>query len=1022
MATSSAASRGAQSASPSSISVFRINPDLAEAPAFNMFERARNRVTPMPAAEKEPALSSAIYNPIFGIKGASHVPVHMTPGLERAISEKLVEAQKEAEATLTSPPPPPKPEVVPAPRLVLGEVAKTQLSALARLRQAIAAAPESGLPPMDAEPFEREEAHTERTFTRVDRVERVSAPLEEIEGVLATVKVFNNWAVGSVMTSERLEVRVTGEMLSNLVEGLDYKFKGRPTNHAVHGDGFDVVSCEPMIPDNDDAVERFLVKSFTGIGPAKAEKYIKAEREKGGDEAIKKLRETLLREPWLLDLTAIAKGAKFAGGEDAQEQAKHLMVTRNLMLKLGGLKLREKTAKGLATFLLLDVAKAQAATKPTERNTDLVALTWATLMRNPYAPISKTEGYGFGMAEAVAAAANIPRDSPLRLAALAEYAVDEGCNRKGHTFLSPADFMEAIKKVDPTAGPQAQAALTHAAANKLVVIEGNRVYTPALLAAEKSLGIGLAKLLQDSAPLTKRSAEDVKKKLRACAAEINPAFAKGFDDDQLDSIAGMLTSRQRLHVITGGPGTGKTAMLEATLFLLKQKSFSFCAPTGKASKIMSNRVSKYGYSASTINSLLKGGEGDGFAVNEDEPLECDVLVVDESTMLGVGMAAAVLAALPENAHLIIMGDPGLPNKPGTANSARAGQLPSISPGRFMQDLLLLPNINHLHLTKTYRNSGGILDVVNEVAMGNLNMTDRESVRFTRTLKAPENGFPEVMHNYLETVARDGVEGTLLVMPLRQGDRETPGWNTTYSNHVLRKACNPDGEKLPGTTLHLGDRVLIRENMEIGQPNPEEMGMVRRVPSNKPAEKFDFQSLVPKKGEVVSEEDSFFDNLRAPKGDHNERKERVVNGDTGTIIAYAMPNAGKRMGSPQWVRIALDDGREIEYPGAELSELDHAYALTVHAVQGSEYKNVLVVVTPGSADFMNQNILLTAFSRPQTNMLVFGDEVVVKKIARTPTPARNSALVERVVAALAEREVEKQDDSADAAPVDAAVEA
>ena len=819
------------------------------------------------------------------------------------------------------------------------------------------------------------------------------------------MKEFNGWAVGRIWTSDRAEVRVTGESLVGLKEGLEYSFKGKSTHHAEHGEGFDVESSTPVISDNDDAIERYLVKSFSGIGEAKAAKFVKELREKDGVAGIENLRNVLLNMPWLLDLKSISKNASFAAGEDSQAQVKHLVVTRNLMLRLGSVQgMREKTAKALASTLMVEVEKLQkiaAAGEPegtVAPEIDIAAATWSMLMLNPYAPIRGTEGYGFGTAELVAQVAGVPRDSNLRLGALVEYAVEQGCQRKGHTFLKAGDFVEAIRKVDPTA--PAQKALTFAIEQKLVVVENNRVYSPNLLDAEKSVAAGLVKLMQVSAPLTKRAASDVEKKLVKCAAQINADFTDGFDKDQIDAIAGIMTSPQRLHVLTGGPGTGKTAIMESLLFLMTSKSFAFCAPTGKAAKVLTGRVKRFGYSAVTVHSLLKGSEEGGFKVNEEEPLQLDILVVDENTMNGIGMAAAILAALPAHAHLIVLGDPGLPAKPGVPGSARAGQLPSISPGRFMQDLLLVPDIHHVNLTKTYRNSGGILEVVGEVARGALVTKDRPAVTFSGVLPEAEVGFSAVMQEYLGRVAADGIENTLLVMPLRKGDRDVPGWNTTFANHVLRQTCNPFGERLPGSTLHLGDRIIVRENMDILQPTPEDIGTIRRnpapgTPGSTVTTPLDFAALnaaIESRGKGNSDVMDFSSDSDEPK------KERVVNGDTGTLSAYSMATNERRMGSAKWLELTLDDGRKVWYPGAEAASLQHSYALTVHSAQGSEYTNVMMVVTPGSPDFMNQSMIFTGFSRSRVSLSIHGDDKEVVKIARTPMPPRNSALVERVMLA------------------------
>ena len=947
----------------------------------------------------------------------------------------LERARKERVARLAAPAADPvaRQEIVPQTppaRLSVEDApaAARHLSALQRLR-AVAASMKSQVQDDFAEPGNEASVSTASTVpTEVE--------LTEVEGTLSSVRNFNDWAVGLVWTEDREEVRVTGEVIAGLTEGLEYRFSGVTKSHPKHGDSVEVVSYEPVITLDPKAMERYMVKAFKGIGPAKAAKFIdrvqdlavdlawdnavesaeplgRAETEEIRHRALLELRNTLLHEPWKLDLSALAKDASFADGVDPQAEAKRLVLTRNLMLRLGGVAgLRDGVAKSLAAYLLLqikgDEPQADAFVDPIEAS-------WKVLVSNPYAPIRKASGYGFATAELVARSIGVPRDSPLRLAALVEFAVTQECQRRGHVFLSPKDFVSAVRRVDPTA--PAQASLVHGIKAGLLVIdaEANRVYAPQMHAAEVRLAKSIARRIRAETSLTQRSPEAVSAKLKKSASKINPAFAGGLDAEQVNAVASIMTAQTQLHVLTGGPGTGKTSIIECLVYLLKGRRFLFAAPTGKASKVLTSRVKSLGYESNTTCSLLRGSEESGFAINGTEQLECDVLVIDESTMNGVVMADAIFDALPEDAHVIFLGDPGVPGREG--RPARAGQLPSISPGRFMLDLLDLPAVNHVHLTKTWRNSGGILEVVDEVARGRLVVQDRVSVRF-RPLPDAVVGFPGVMQAYLESVQKYGVESTAMIMPKRQGNRNEPDWNITYANAVLREVCNPHAIKLPGTMLHLGDRVILRENMIIKQPDADALGRVAASVAS-PLKKgvgspLDFEKLLRDQG--LAQPETSDDDEISPIEDvdfEEAGSERVVNGDTGTLISYAVDDQNQRMGSPKWVKLALDDGREIWYPGSDLGAIDHAYALTNHAVQGSEYQKVISVVTPGSPDFMNQNMLLTALSRARSDLEIYGDPDTLRKIAATPMPKRNSALSERVNQEMARlEEIESRDDVAE----------
>ena len=164
-------------------------------------------------------------------------------------------------------------------------------------------------------------------------------------------------------------------------------------------------------------------------------------------------------------------------------------------------------------------------------------------------------------------------------------------------------------------------------------------------------------------------------------------------------------------------------------------------------------------------------------------------------------------------------------------------------------------------------------------------------------------------------------------------------------------CNPNAQKVPGTSLFVNDRIIVRENMSVDD-------------------------------------------------------ERVVNGDTGTIKGFTTASKDGSSKVPQrqnsgaeFIILKLDDGREIRFPGQAATSLQHSYALTVHSAQGSQYKRLICAITGGQATFINRTMLYTGLSRARESLTVYGDDAVLKKIALTPAPERNSALVERVRALL-----------------------
>lgn len=843
-------------------------------------------------------------------------------------------------------------------------------------------------------------------------VVEASAQVRVLEGRLRTVRVFNEWGVGTLRDGGGELWRLSGTMLASLKEGLSYRIQAVERRHPVHGVSFEVVAAEPTLDDHERAIARYLVSHFDGVGRAKARRYIAALKDADpGGQMLQRLRDVLLHEPWRLDIEAVlagrpsievervdelpSEGGATAGhdtqaaaslsegeantGDDESAQRQRIaqvrqqaladVLKRHFLLRLGHSGVfKESAAKGLAKYFAQRVLQ----------HADALHAAWSLLVEDPYAPIGSAPGYGFATAEWAAKSVGLSPHAPERMRALGAWVAEQACARSGHTWLAPADFVAAVRRADPTLSPQE--VLTQAAkAKRLVVLaEERRIYLPHLYRAEMSLAHAIAQRIHDFEPLTSRTHDEVVEYLRRNAHRINPIFAdSGLDDAQLHAVASIMTAPTGIHVLRGGPGTGKTTIVECLAWLLrKRKNFLYAAPTGKAARVLSARVRSLGASASTICSLLRGTDEAGYEVCANNPLACDVLVIDETTMVGLQTAAAIMDALPPHAHVIFLGDPG--RAASARHAARAGQLPSIAPGRFMHDLEVIPGVQALDLRRVYRNSGGILDVVEEVAAGRLQVRDRESVSFA-PLPPAQHALQTVLARYLELARRDGLANTVLIMPRRVGDPNVPGWNVTWANAVLRDVLNRDGLKLPGTVFRLGDRIIVRQNMSVKQPESDEtmgdgprldVAQVRRAAGL--GERYEEAADLADDGAV-----------------------RVVNGDTGFIVGWRTNPDDERVGLPRWVQLLLDDGRTLWLPGEDIGVLDHAYALTVHAVQGSEYRNVLVCVTDGTAQFMNANMLLTAFSRARQRLEVWGDEAVLRRVAATPLPVRNSALPQRV---------------------------
>lgn len=785
-------------------------------------------------------------------------------------------------------------------------------------------------------------------------------------GKLLHIKVLaSGWGVGRINTDDHGDVGVNGNALAGLTEKQSYEFTGRVEDHKTYGLQLKIDAVGLHVPASSKGIEKFLTQNYKGVGKKAAEKIVSFySRQPGG---LKQFRLDLLANPYSMDF-AVA-GVKRKTTMNASEGLKSL-IYMDIATKIGGVELGDKLLRKIAAYL----------EEPSKASKNPIEAAWSKLTENPYAPIRDLAGYAFKTADLVARKVGFDLSRPERTAALVTHAISEGCNASGHTYLTMADFNKIIHGIDPSV--DVKAALDSAMEmHEPMVVDHGRFYTEPSHRAE----VFLAKNLFErySRPLRNQihtgSRDEVHDAIEA--ARLKLGFSK--DESQYNAVFGLLTSFSPIHTITADPGCGKTAIMELVVQILQGKTkalrnpeteqmeefpykIGFCAPTGKAAKVLNARVGRFGTRACTIHSLLgvrgskgcsdkdeEGGGGDGgtsmFLFNHWNKLDIDLLVVDEGSMVDLALMHALVSAMPLVSHIVFLGDPK--------------QLPSVGPGACLADLLQMP-FDHHHLTKTHRNDGGILEVVHMAGLGRVDFRERKDVDFLDGLPpATEESigsvlalFDDALDHSLGDFSRVG-----LLIARRKGDPNTPGWNSTYLNAVLRESYNPEhprrgssvsrvdgraggvnGEKIYGTRYRVGDRIIIRKNLTLEQ------------------------------------------------GEGTDEVEQVVNGDTGLILDYWMSAANLKE-----VEIRLDDGRTINLPAGELDVLDFAYAMTVHTAQGSEYDRIIFICVNGHSSFVHRGIVFTAFSRAKRHLTVIGDHDTVQSVIARAAPSRNSHLVNRL---------------------------
>jgi len=734
-----------------------------------------------------------------------------------------------------------------------------------------------------------------------------AAPPESVlEAVLERVTYANEetgYTIARVATerSGRDLLTVVGPLLGAQV-GESLRLTGRWTSHPRYGRQFEVRTYATVLPATIQGIQRYLGSGLIkGIGPVMAERMVAH----FGTDILRVIEE----EPQRLTEVAGVGPKRTRLVAAAWEEQKAI---KEVMLFLQGV--------GVSTSLAVRIYKQY-------RDTAI-----SVVRHEPYRLAADVWGIGFKTADAIARAVGLPHDSPERIKAGLQHTLSEAAD-DGHCFLpAPNLITEAAKILDvgrdlirPCLDELADAEGVVAEPVRLGDHEVEAIYLVPFYRAERSLASGLLGLRhagQDRmAAFGQVDWDQALTWLRGrTGADLAPA--------QEQAVRLALT--ERVAVLTGGPGCGKSFTVRSIVELASAKGAKIVlvAPTGRAAKRLTELT---GYEAATVHRLLQLQPGGDPKYDRDHPLDADLVVVDESSMIDVILANKLVRAIPKGAHLLLVGD--------------VDQLPSVGAGEVLRDLLAAPDaIPRVRLTKIFRQAQQSGIVVN-------------AHRVNAGTPPQLRGFPDFFwfgcedNEQLAALTADIVARRIprrfgldprrdvqVLAPMHRGPAGAGNLNGLLQETLTPHVDGQQERRYGGRVFRVGDKVTqLRNNYDKGAAG-------------------------------------------------------IFNGTVGVVSALSLED-GK-------LTVLTDEDESVDYGFDELDELAHAYAVTIHRSQGSEYPAVVIPLTTSSWMMLRRNLLYTAITRAKRLVVLAGSRRALAAAVRTPGAGRrHTALTQRLTAAV-----------------------
>lgn len=738
--------------------------------------------------------------------------------------------------------------------------------------------------------------------------------MEQIEGIVENI-IYQNKDTGYTV----LELSTGEELLTSVGSfnsvsiGENICVKGEYVNHPLYGKQLKAISFKASIPNDIVSLERYLSSgAIKGVGPSIAHKIIQTFK----DDTKRVIEE----EPELLSKVKGISGKK---AQDIAYQFEEKRDLRDAMIFLS-----QYGINGTLAVKLYKVYEDEI---------------YYIIKQNPYKLSEDVRGIGFKTADEIARKVGIEKDSEFRIKSAVEYILYLNAE-KGNTYMKVMDLFNETKFLldIEIENDYFETLLSNMVIDRRIKIEHSTdVYLNYYYKVEAEVAKRLLSINASVADLNyeKSTVEDFEKFFKE----------KNILLDEMQLLFIKKSIENGVSILTGGPGTGKTTTINGIIqfFGAKNLKISLAAPTGRAAKRMSEAT---GYEAKTIHRLLevngvvndKDASSHGeFLRNEENPLETDVVIVDEMSMVDISLFNSLLKAIPLNCRLVMVGD--------------IDQLPSVGPGNVLHDIIASEKFSTVKLEKIFRQAmeSDIVKNAHKVNNGEKIKLDNKSSDFFFIEESDAMHITARIWRLLSQKLPKYVDAKTsdiqVITPMKKGNL-----GTYKLNEDLQRALNP--------------KAINKKEYEL--PNGKILREHDKVMQNKNDYKLDW--IIKGMYDIP---------IETGKG--------VFNGDIGEVIEIDKLN--------KKVEVLYDENRYVKYEFTDLDEIELAYAITIHKSQGSEYPAIVIPILDVPRLLSNRNLLYTAITRAKKCVVIVGSEKALNYMIQNKNEVRRqTGLCEKLI--------------------------